>query len=74
MARTKNSFTYTDKEKLSLMSIMRKYLPIGVKQWQKVVTEYNLAQAQPGGGGRLRDIDSLRTLWNKLSGLKKPTG
>ncbi|KAI9330661.1 hypothetical protein BD770DRAFT_44734 [Pilaira anomala] len=74
MARTKNSFTYVDNEKLLLLSIMRKYVPLGTNQWKKVEKEYNASLTEQSFSERHRTFDSLKTMWTRLTEMKKPTG
>ncbi|KAI9325903.1 hypothetical protein BD770DRAFT_432848 [Pilaira anomala] len=53
---------------------MRKYVPLGTNQWKKVEKEYNASLTEQSFSERHRTFDSLKTMWTRLTEMKKPTG
>lgn len=75
MARPKAE-PYTDQEQLVFLAVMKKFLPLGTGQWQKVEKEYNETIQKKSGGktDRYRTVSSLESLWKKLSNARRPAG
>jgi cobalamin biosynthesis protein CobT len=65
------NFSIEDKE--YLISLLEAIHPLGPEQWENIVSRYNSEYAKPKERS-IRDKESLRQQWYKMTKVSKPTG